>query len=65
MMGVKLVEMLDLSTDLHTVAGKTADLCIWLLPLAPGATDRGGDLLHDEEVQVQAHDPDPGEALQV
>ncbi len=32
---------------------------------APGATDRGGDLLHDEEVQVEANDPDPGEAVQV
>lgn len=32
---------------------------------ASRATDRGGDLLHDEEVQVQADDPDPGETVQV
>ncbi len=36
-----------------------------LLCSAPGATDRCGDLLHDEKVQVQANDPDPGEAVQV
>lgn len=32
---------------------------------APWASDRSWDLLHDEEVQVQANDPDPGEAVQV
>lgn len=36
-----------------------------LLCSAPRATDCGGDLLHDEEIQVKANDPDSGEAVQV
>lgn len=32
-------------------------------PPAPRATDRGGDLRHDQEVQVQADDPDPGASV--
>lgn len=45
--------------------GESLKCCCLHLYSASGATDHGGDLLHDEEVQIEANDPDPGEAVQV
>lgn len=58
----------DLQYEVHVRFMGQSCHCSCFPPLlcsAPGATDHCGDLLHDEEVQVQANDPDPGEAVQV